>query len=77
MVVLASNAGGAWSPIGDVTTIMLWIGEQISAGAIIKDTFLVSLTSLLVPTIVLSFILKGNVVAPEVIADENNEECFK
>ena len=49
MVVIAANAGGAWSPIGDVTTTMLWIGGQISALGIIKVLFLPSFISLLVP----------------------------
>ncbi|OYT15156.1 MAG: sodium:proton antiporter [Bacteroidetes bacterium 4572_77] len=65
MVVLAANAGGAWSPIGDVTTIMLWIGEQITAAAIIRDAFVPALVSMLVPVIVMSFFLKGNVQSPE------------
>jgi Na+/H+ antiporter NhaD/arsenite permease-like protein len=49
VVVIAANAGGAWSPIGDVTTTMLWIGGQISALGIIKVLFLPALVSLLVP----------------------------
>ena len=49
VVVIAANAGGAWSPIGDVTTTMLWIGGQISALGIIKVLFLPALISLLVP----------------------------
>ena len=49
VVVIAANAGGAWSPIGDVTTTMLWIGGQISALGIIKVLFLPSFISLLVP----------------------------
>jgi Na+/H+ antiporter NhaD/arsenite permease-like protein len=49
VVVIAANAGGAWSPIGDVTTTMLWIGGQISAFGIIKVLFLPALISLLVP----------------------------
>lgn len=47
--VIAANAGGAWSPIGDVTTIMLWIGGQVTTLNIIKATFLASLASLLIP----------------------------
>ena len=64
MIVLAANAGGAWSPIGDVTTIMLWIGNQITAFKIIKEVFLPSLICLVVPLIILSFSMKGNVVRP-------------
>jgi Na+/H+ antiporter NhaD/arsenite permease-like protein len=59
MIIIAANAGGAWSPIGDVTTTMLWIGGQISTAAIIKSLFLPSVVCLLVPLIYLSFKLKG------------------
>jgi Na+/H+ antiporter NhaD/arsenite permease-like protein len=60
MIIIAANAGGAWSPIGDVTTTMLWIGGQISALAIVKNLLLPSLVCLLVPLIYLSFKLRGN-----------------
>lgn len=65
IVVIAANAGGAWSPIGDVTTIMLWIGGQITALNIIKCVFIPSLISLIVPLVVFSFTLKGELVRPE------------
>jgi Na+/H+ antiporter NhaD/arsenite permease-like protein len=55
VVVIAANSGGAWSPIGDVTTTMLWIGGQISALGIIKTLFIPSLISLLVPLAVAAF----------------------
>ena len=64
MVILAANAGGAWSPIGDVTTTMLWIGSQISAGAIIIKLILPSLVCLVVPVLILSFRMKGDVKRP-------------
>lgn len=70
MIVLAANAGGAWSPIGDVTTIMLWIGGQITALNIIKGVILPSLVCLVVPVIVLSFTMKGNVVRPKINLNE-------
>ncbi|MFN5357132.1 MAG: sodium:proton antiporter NhaD [Bacteroidota bacterium] len=60
MIVIAANAGGAWSPIGDVTTTMLWIGGQISAANIIKTVFLPSLICLLVPLWFASRRMKGN-----------------
>jgi Na+/H+ antiporter NhaD/arsenite permease-like protein len=66
MVVLAANAGGAWSPIGDVTTIMLWIGEQVTTGAIITRVILPSLVTMVIPLILLSFSMKGNVERPDV-----------
>ncbi len=61
MVIIAANAGGAWTPIGDVTTTMLWIGGQISTGAIMSNVFLPSLVCLIVPLGVLSFSLKGEI----------------
>lgn len=70
MIVLAANAGGAWSPIGDVTTIMLWIGGQITALSIIKGVILPSLVCLVVPVIVLSFTMKGHIVRPKVNTNE-------
>ncbi len=70
VVILAANAGGAWSPIGDVTTIMLWIKGTVTAGGIIKETFLVSLVCLIVPVLGISFMLKGD-VAPH---SNNNEK---
>ncbi len=64
MVVIAANAGGAWSPMGDVTTTMLWVGGQISALNIVKMLFLPSLVCLLVPVLVLHFRLRGQVQTP-------------
>lgn len=72
MVVLASNAGGAWSPIGDVTTIMLWIGEQITAQRIIIDTIIPSFVTMLVPVIIMSFFLKGD-VKPAIVSNEDED----
>ncbi len=69
IVILAANSGGAWSPIGDVTTIMLWIKGNITAMGIILETFIPSLVSLLVPLIAVTFMLKGNVERPEVSED--------
>jgi Na+/H+ antiporter NhaD/arsenite permease-like protein len=64
MIIIAANAGGAWSPIGDVTTTMLWIGGQITSVAIMKTVFVPSVICLLIPLIYLSFNLKGNLEAP-------------
>jgi Na+/H+ antiporter NhaD/arsenite permease-like protein len=64
MIVVAANAGGAWSPIGDVTTIMLWIAGKVSTLSIIKMTFIPSLVSMLIPLFILSFTLKGHVSRP-------------
>ena len=59
MVILAANSGGAFSPIGDVTTIMLWVKGNISTFGVIKALFLPSLVSVLVPACIMSFMLKG------------------
>ncbi|MCG3166167.1 MAG: Na(+)/H(+) antiporter NhaD [Bacteroidia bacterium] len=65
MVVIAANAGGAWSPIGDVTTTMLWIGGQVSAANIIKTLIIPSLVCMLVPLVIISFRLKGAIEPDE------------
>ena len=57
-VIIAANAGGAWSPIGDVTTIMLWIGGQVTSFNIITATFLASFMSLFVPLLFASYFLR-------------------
>ncbi len=59
IIVIAANAGGAWSPIGDVTTTMLWIGGQITALKIMEGVFLPSLVNLGVPLLVISYLLRG------------------
>jgi Na+/H+ antiporter NhaD/arsenite permease-like protein len=59
LIVIAANAGGAWSPLGDVTTTMLWIGNQVSAGGIIRQLILPSCVSFAVPLLLLLPRLKG------------------
>lgn len=73
MIIIAANAGGAWSPIGDVTTTMLWIGGQITAGAIIKSIFLPSVVCILVPLLYLTFTLKGTIGAKQQGHSEHTE----
>ena len=73
IIILSANAGGAWSPIGDVTTIMLWIGGQVSAENIIVSLIVPSIVCTLVPLIYLSFRLKGSVKRPE-LSEFNEEE---
>ncbi len=74
MIVIAANAGGAWSPIGDVTTTMLWIGGQITPANIITNLFIPSMVNLLIPMAITSFMLRGRLVeSPEKnIQDEND-----
>lgn len=64
MVILAANAGGAWSPIGDVTTIMLWIGGQVTTVNIIVKTIIASLVCCVVPVFILGSMLKGEIERP-------------
>jgi Na+/H+ antiporter NhaD/arsenite permease-like protein len=65
IIVIAANAGGAWSPIGDVTTTMLWIGGQVTAWNIMHTVFLASVVSLLVPLAFMARVLRGRpVIAP-------------
>ena len=62
MIIIAANAGGAWSPIGDVTTIMLWIKEKVTALNIIQSTILPSIVCMVVPLLFVSFRMKGDVL---------------
>ena len=72
-VVIAANAGGAWTPIGDVTTTMLWIGGQLSTVAVMKALFLPSLACLIIALLVLTFSLKGE-FSQDAQIDENHME---
>jgi Na+/H+ antiporter NhaD/arsenite permease-like protein len=73
MVVIAANAGGAWSPIGDVTTTMLWIGGQVSTGGLIVNLVLPSIVCFAVPFLVASFLpaFKGDISIPESKASDS------
>ena len=64
LVVIAANSGGAWSPIGDVTTTMLWIGGQITSLSIIQSLILPSVVNLLVPLVYCVWLLRGRLVVP-------------
>ena len=65
MVVISANAGGAWSPIGDVTTTMLWIGGQITTLAIIQGLFLASLANLIAPLLFVSHAMRGKLISSQ------------
>ncbi|MDZ7935775.1 MAG: sodium:proton antiporter NhaD [Emticicia sp.] len=71
IVIIAANAGGAWSPIGDVTTTMLWIGGQISAGNIMTSLFIPSLVSLIVPLLYLSYTMRGQTIENKPIEESD------
>jgi Na+/H+ antiporter NhaD/arsenite permease-like protein len=77
IVVIAANAGGAWSPMGDVTTTMLWIGGQITALNIMLKVFLPAVICLLVPVLIISRQLKGKIEPPaseEVSSDTSQRQ---
>ena len=65
IVIIAANSGGAFSPIGDVTTIMLWNVSLITAGNVIKELFLPSVVSLVIPVLMMQFALKGSMEMEE------------
>jgi Na+/H+ antiporter NhaD/arsenite permease-like protein len=64
MVIIAANSGGAWSPIGDVTTTMLWIGGQITTTSVISHVFLPALVSAAVPLLWIGLRMRGDVMRP-------------
>ena len=64
MVILSANSGGAFSPIGDVTTIMLWVKGYISTFGVLRSLFLPSLASVIIPAFIVSFFLKGRLENP-------------
>ena len=65
MIIIAANAGGAWSPIGDVTTTMLWIGKQITTYEVVTKLIMPSLVCLIVPLIIMSPKVKGTFKRPD------------
>ena len=74
IVVVSANAGGAWSPIGDVTTTMLWIGGQLTTMTIIKTLIVPSIVAMMVPLTVLSFTMKGEIVRPVEVGNEDGSD---
>lgn len=78
LIIIAANAGGAWSPIGDVTTTMLWMGEKVTTVQLIKLLIIPSLICMLIPTIIASFLKPFNSTfeAPQVKDEENKYGAF-
>ncbi len=74
IIVIAANAGGAWSPIGDVTTTMLWIGGQITALAIMKGLFIPSLVNMMVPLSIISYLYRGKLVNSPDVTENNHSK---
>ena len=73
MIIVAANAGGAWSPIGDITTTMLWIGNKVSIGALIKFLIIPSLVCMILPTFIASKykVFQGEIQPPKTNDTEN------
>ena len=71
LVIIAANSGGAFSPIGDVTTIMLWNKGLITAAGVIAEIFIPSVVSMVIPALILQTMLKGELVMPETSAQQN------
>ena len=76
MVVIAANAGGAFSPIGDVTTIMLWIKGNVTSLGVIKELILPSLATVLIPGLILHFNMKGKLQPSDNTSNEGEEYDF-
>lgn len=71
IVIIAANAGGTFSPIGDVTTIMLWIKGMITTGGVLSELFLPSVVSLFIPVFILQFSLKGKLASEQNLPEAN------
>lgn len=76
LVIIAANSGGAFSPIGDVTTIMLWNKGVITAAGVISEVLIPSIVSMVIPAYVLSLSLKGELVVPEAKKAANEDEDY-
>ena len=74
LIVIAANAGGAWTPIGDVTTTMLWIGGQITTVEIMKGLFIASLANLIIPLLVVAWGMNGQMVVAPKINDSDHKK---
>ena len=73
MVILSANSGGAFSPIGDVTTIMLWVKGNISTFGVIQALLIPSLVSVIIPALIVSFFLKGQLKQSQLTPDASRE----
>lgn len=73
LVIIAANSGGAFSPIGDVTTIMLWNAGMITAGGVLSEIFIPSLVSMVIPAFLLQMLLKGNIQYDDISSDMSGD----
>ena len=78
MIVVAANAGGAWSPIGDVTTTMLWIEDKVTTGGLITNLVLPSIVCMIVPVFIAGFLpaFKGNITLADTSDDEESQRLL-
>ena len=78
MIIIAANAGGAWSPIGDVTTTMLWMQDKVTAGVLIETLLIPSLVCMVIPTVIASYLpaFKGEIDAEETTDEHNKNSAF-
>ena len=77
VIIIAANSGGAWSPIGDVTTIMLGVRGNFSSSSTIPHLILPSIVSALVPVLIMMRFLHGKVTPPNAFVDNENNELLK
>lgn len=77
IIIIAANSGGAWSPIGDVTTIMLWVRGNISTASTIPHLLLPSIVSALVPVLIMARSLRGQVTPPVTYREDDHEELLR
>lgn len=77
IIIIAANSGGAWSPIGDVTTIMLWVRGNISTASTIPHLFLPSLVSALIPVLIMARSLHGTVTPPNAFQENRDNQLLK
>lgn len=78
IIIIAANAGGAWSPIGDVTTTMLWIGDRVSTGKLFTYLFIPSVICMIVPAFIASFLpaFKGDLEIDDTQIDDKPKNKF-
>ena len=75
LIIIAANSGGAFSPIGDVTTIMLWNAGMITAAGVISEIFIPSLVSMVIPALILQYLLKGDIAGSVDTHEAANDEA--
>jgi Na+/H+ antiporter NhaD/arsenite permease-like protein len=78
MIIIAANAGGAWSPIGDVTTTMLWMQDKVTAGVLIETLLIPSIVCMVIPTIIASYLpaFRGEIDAEESTEEKSKNSAF-